>query len=1415
VFSSSRHCALTDIMTTPAIRFAQFNASLNRNNDGDLVRDLATPNNAQAKATAEIIQRVNADVILINEFDYFVSEPLSAVNSLRRNYLEVSQNGAGAVTYPYAYIAPSNTGIASGFDLNNNGQTVTMPGTAGYGDDALGFGNFPGQFGMLLLSKYPIDTKNVRTFQNFLWKDMPGNLLTNDPTIDNPATAVNENLGGFYSKEEQNILRLSSKSHWDVPIIVDGEVIHALVSHPTPPVFDGTEDRNGKRNYDEIRFWSDYVLPGKSGYIYDDAGRKGGIAPGTKFVIMGDQNADPNDGDSYNAAVRQLLQNPVINTNFIPTSLGATQQAALQQGANASQKSNPAFDTADFADTTPGNLRTDYVLPSNNLQVTNAGVFWPLNSDPKFNLVGTFNASLPGGFPSSDHRAVFTDINLTPSSAKNINNATFLGQTTFPTATTQTLNGISTQIGGLSGITYDAANNRYYIISDDRGDRTPANSTAAPPPAANIPPRFYTAQIDPTNLANGGVTFTGVTLLKDANDKTFAPFALDPEGIALTNKGTVFISSEGEANITAGRVTNPLIGEFDLATGKQIRALTIPQKFLPIVEDTNKSGKVDTGDTQKSGIRNNLAFESLTITPNQQFLYTANEGALLQDGNVTTLTTGSPVRIVQYNLVTGQPEKEYLYNTDKIAQAANPSTGFQDNGLVDLLAIDDRGTLLALERSFAQGVGNTIKVYEVTLPGATDISFYDSLTALSTTQLAAIKPAEKRLILNLNDLKLPNGTDNIEGISFGPKLADGRQSLILTSDNNFSATQFTQIIGLAVQPSDRPSLTTYDWNNRPVIGQTGGQDIFLGGFSGLFYQGLASNSGNLKFITLTDRGPNGTDQAGKRPFALPAFQPEIINFELNPQTGTIAITQRIKLTDSSGKPITGLPNLQAGATGLAYTDEIPIDTTGKTLTNDALGADVEGVVVAPNGDYWLVDEYRPAIYQFNNQGKLLNRFVPAGTAVAVGKPLGTFGTEALPAVYAQRRSNRGFEAIALEGNKLYAFIQSAIDNPDSTGDTTSRNSRNLRILEFDVTTSKVTGEYLYLLDDITGSGNARTDKLGDAVSLGNGKFALVERDDRSGVDANKLIYQIDLKGVTNINNAATLKLPVGKTIEQLSPTELTAAGITPVSKRLITNVAQAGYTGVEKLEGLALIDANTLAIINDNDFGITDTVYNADGSVKITVGNTPVKLGLLELSTPLNIDISALVNRGENTLYGQNTANTIAAIFGDNTIYAGEGGKSIQTGSGNDRIYTGSGDDLIQAGSGNNLIYAGEGANRIFSEIGDDTIYTGSGNDTIFAGLGQNLIYAGEGNNTITSTGIDTIYTGSGQDRFLLDRGAGEATIIGFNTNDRITLGGTLKFQDLTLRQSGFDTVLSVGTDTLATLKWTNVNTVTSSLFVA
>lgn len=752
------------MVTTNTIRFSQFNASLNRNVAGQLASDLSTPDNSQAKAVAEIIQRNNPDVLLINEFDY----DQQAVQLFKKNYLAVSQNGANPVDYPYVYIAPSNTGIVSGFDLNNDGTAVTTSGASGYGDDALGFGNFPGQYGMLLLSKYPIDTANVRTFQNFLWKDMPDSLLS---------TIADASGTPWYSQEEQNALRLSSKSHWDVPIEVNGETIHVLTSHPTPPTFDGSEDRNGKRNHDEIRFWADYITPGKSDYIYDDAGKKGGIAAGSDFVIMGDQNADPIDGDSYDNAIRQLLQNPNINTNVIPTSLGGPQQADLQGGANASQKGNPYFDTADFADTAPGNLRTDYVLPSTDLTIADSGVFWPLNTDPTFSPVGTFP------FPSSDHRLVYADVQTRPTPAgKTIPSVEFLGQTTFPTGfipsgAAGTVNGVETQVGGLSGVTYDAANNRYYAISDDRSQIAPA--------------RFYTF------TADSGVTFTNVTPLKDTSGNFFATNSLDPEGIALTNKGTVFISSEGEVNPDAGRVTNPFIKEFSLATGKEVRSLAVPKKFLPVVEDTNGDGIVDAGDTQISGVYNNLAFESLTIAPDQKTLFTATENALTQDGAKASLTSGSPSRILQYNLVTGQPEKEYLYITDAIAQAPNPSTGSSDNGLADLLAIDNRGTLLALERSFAQGVGNTIKIYEVTLQGATDISTIDLLESLSATQLAAIQPAQKRLLLNLNDLNLPNGTDNIEGIAFGPKLADGSQSIVLVSDNNFNQAQFTQILTLS------------------------------------------------------------------------------------------------------------------------------------------------------------------------------------------------------------------------------------------------------------------------------------------------------------------------------------------------------------------------------------------------------------------------------------------------------------------------------------------------------------------------------------------------------------------------------------------------------------------------------------------
>ena len=399
------------------VRFATFNASLNRNFPGQALSDLSEPfdpaepdaalrgRRAQAAAVAEIIQRTRPEVLLVNEFDY-VDGPVTGnalTDAFQDNYLAIGQNGAAPISYDHVFVAPSNTGIASGFDLNNDGATVTRPLAPGYGDDALGFGEFPGKYGMAVFSQHPIDHAAARTFQHFLWADMPGALLPDDPATPTPAD--------WYSAEELAVLPLSSKSHWDVPIDIGGTTVHFLVSHPTPPVFDGTEDRNGRRNFDEIRLWADYVTPRAGGYIYDDDGVHGGLRPGSMFVIAGDQNSDPLDGDSIPGSIQQLLDHPRINTTVTPSSAGGAEWSIIQDALNDAHRSDPAFDTADFCDTPafppcsgPGNLRADYVLPSRNLRIVDAGVFWPEPGHPLVYLTGT-------GFPvpSSDHRLVWVD----------------------------------------------------------------------------------------------------------------------------------------------------------------------------------------------------------------------------------------------------------------------------------------------------------------------------------------------------------------------------------------------------------------------------------------------------------------------------------------------------------------------------------------------------------------------------------------------------------------------------------------------------------------------------------------------------------------------------------------------------------------------------------------------------------------------------------------------------------------------------------------------------------------------------------------------------------------------------------------------------------------------------------------------
>ncbi|MGD1804938.1 phytase [Dapis sp. BLCC M126] len=753
------------------VRFATFNASLNRNEAGQLIQDLSTTENEQAQSVAEIIQRVNPDVLLVNEFD-FDTQGIAA-DLFRDNYLEISQNGIDPVEYPFVYFAPSNTGIASGFDLDNNGEIVTTPGVDGYGNDALGFGNFPGQFGMVLYSKYPIVEEGIRTFRNFLWRDMPGALLPDN--FDTPEP------NDFYSQPELGVFPLSSKSHWDVPINVNGEIIHVLASHPTPPVFDGDEDRNGRRNHDEIRFWSDYIIPGAGDYIYDDAGTIGGLNPGNSFVIMGDQNADPVDGDSFNNAINQLLENPLVNTSITPGSLGGVDATNRQGGESANQLGNPAFDTADFNDEpgNSGNLRVDYVLPSIDREIVETAVFWPTENDPLFPLVGDFP------FPSSDHRLVWADI--TGESRQTVTNIEFIGDVEFPTG----FNFAGTEVGGLSGISYDKNSRIYYALSDDGSQNNAA--------------RFYNVDIDLSDgsLDDGDVAFTNLTTLFNEDGVLFPQNSIDPEGIAF-NSENLFISSGGNVNNGIA----PFVNEFSLA-GEQLNELAIPDKFLPNADGTQ-------------GIRNNLAFDSLTISPNERFLYTATENSLVQDGEISTLENEGTSRIIKYDLLSGEAVKEFLYFVDPIPEAPLEEDGFADNGLVELLALDNSDTLLALERSFASGVGNNIRLYEVQLQNTTNIQGFNSLINPSDPdgELFDVDAvAEKRLLLDFAELGIT--LDNSEGIAFGPVLPDGSQSLVVVSDNNFNDTQRTQFLGFSLDIDTIPVVNPTNETPNLIRTETG------------------------------------------------------------------------------------------------------------------------------------------------------------------------------------------------------------------------------------------------------------------------------------------------------------------------------------------------------------------------------------------------------------------------------------------------------------------------------------------------------------------------------------------------------------------------------------------------------------------
>ncbi len=484
--------------------------------------------------------------------------------------------------------------------------------------------------------------------------------------------------------------------------------------------------------------------------------------------------------------------------------------------------------------------------------------------------------------------------------------------------------------------------------------------------------------------------------------------------------------------------------------------------------------------------------------------------------------------------------------------------------------------------------------------------------------------------------------------------ADSTTAWVTLQENNaiavvdLQAGEVITIAGLGFKDWSRPQATAdlYEFTDLPVLATTAaGQEILKGGFSGLYFEGVDEATGNYKFLTHPDRGPNpdpvdvDDDGLGERPFALPDYQAQWQRFELNPESGELIWGDVTLLTRADGTPISGLPNL-AGEEGFANADEEPIDLFGNKLDFDPYGADLEGIVMADDGTYWMVDEYRPAIYHFAADGVLIERYVPEGSN---NEEAGiNVGVEAFPAIYAQRRANRGFEAVAYDDGILYAFIQSPIDDPDTRNDNNSKKGNSVRILAFDTATTETVGEYVYMIE------GGAVDKIGDAVALSGTEFLVMERDSAFGPDAQKYIFHIDLSNATNLQE---IDVPQGLQLQ--SEAGLAMAGILPVKKSLYVDLAAVGYTTADKSEGLALIDENTLAVLNDNDFGIATTFSTTTGLLDTPESVTPIVLGIIHL-TPVGLDASdrdEAINIQPWPVYGMYQPDAIVAYEVDGETY--------------------------------------------------------------------------------------------------------------------------------------------------------------------
>lgn len=358
---------------------------------------------------------------------------------------------------------------------------------------------------------------------------------------------------------------------------------------------------------------------------------------------------------------------------------------------------------------------------------------------------------------------------------------------------------------------------------------------------------------------------------------------------------------------------------------------------------------------------------------------------------------------------------------------------------------------------------------------------------------------------------------------------------------------------------DRWTAEFYPFETTPELGRTtAGSVIFLGGFSGLTFAGRDSQNNNPIFYTHTDRGPNAEEITlanGKkvRPFALPQFQPEIVQIELDVPFKMVHVLNRKKLFQKKWKKLSGLPPpVEQGSPG-----EFPVDLCRRMLPPDPNGVDLEAIVYLPDGTFWLADEYRPSLLHFDTKGHLIEWILP--------------GKGMLPEILQERKLNRGFEALAYAEGKLFAVLQSPLQRKS-----VQKESRIVRIVEWDLQERKTTGQYLYAIQDANY-------KIGDAVALHAKKILILEQNGKTGPEkADQKIYAVDLAKATNISKLDESHFE--KMFEAMSPKELRKNGIRMAKKKLYINLSKLGLHQFEKLEGMTLLDDGSLALVHDNDF---------------------------------------------------------------------------------------------------------------------------------------------------------------------------------------------------------------------------------------